>query len=250
MFKIENKDYDIKSFAKHYGISQKNAIKILLENAKFDKNALEQAIATLGPNKEITINGVTYRSLEQAARMHHITKTILVKNLKRFGYKTDLVFKDPKSVKDYILAGKHFDSLYHAAHYIGIPYYQIGDRIKKYGTDDPRILIIDNASSPNTFKLGEFTFRSVQQALNLLGYQGSRQELVNNQEKVLDPNRDVDPRWMWRYIPTQYVDEFQKLIKNSPKTVHHYTFEHQLNDIEKVKLGLLLDFYRKKGFLK
>lgn len=261
MFEFNNQKYNsIAEFAKQYQITKTDAINLLLSNATFNVESINDQLAEKQKQQQVEINGVAYKSLQDAASKHNMPAEQLKYNLSMFGYKTDLVF-DPhvseRVMSHYRLNSYHnvyhypitinnikFESLDEACNYAQITQQRLLTNIKNVGTNSEHVFDMHNIESKYKVSLDGLVFTSKTQMTSLLwAYSLPVNYLLKNDPSALiDPDRLVDANNIKRYMPFYVLDDFNSLINKQVVTFTHGR--------AMTKLKPILQFYHSADFLK
>lgn len=257
MFEFNNQKYNsVTEFAKQYQITKTAAINLLLSNATFNVENINDQLAEKQKQQQVEINGVVYKSLQDAANKHNMPAEQLKYNLSMFGYKTDLVFDPNVSehvMSHYRLNSYHypvtlnnikFESIYYACHYAKITQQRLLTNIKNVGTNSEHVFDMHTMESKYKVELDNLVFTSKTQMTSLLwAYSLPVTYLLKNDPSALiDPNRLVDVNNIKLYMPVYLLDDFNSLIN---KQVVTFTRGRAM-----IKLKPILHFYHSADFLK
>ena len=257
MFEFNNQKYSsIAEFAKQYQITKTAAIDLLLSNATFNVEHINDQLVEKQKQKQLEINGVVYNSLRDAASEHNMPEAQLKYNLSMLGYKTDLVFDPHISehvMSHYRLNSYHypitlnnikFESLYDACQYAKITQQRLLANIKNVGTNSEHVFDMHNIESKYKVELDGLVFTSKTQMASLLwAYSLPVTYLLKtNPNALIDPDRLVDVNYIKGCIPFYVLDDFNTLIN---KQVVTFTQGRAM-----IKLKPILHFYHSADFLK
>lgn len=257
MFEFNNQKYNsIAEFAKQYQITKTAAIDLLLSNATFNVENINDQLAEKQKQQQLEINGVVYKSLRDAANEHNMPEAQLKYNLSMFGYKTDLVFDTHISehvMSHYRLNAYHypvtlhnikFESIYEACQYAKITQQRLLANIKNIGTNTAHVFDMHNIESKHKVELDNLVFVSKTQMTGLLwAYSLPVTYLLKNDPSALiDPNRLVDVNNIKLSLPVYLLADFNALIN---KQVITFTHGRAMT-----KLKPILQFYHAADFLK
>lgn len=257
MFEFNNQKYNsIAEFAKQYQITKTAAIDLLLSNATFNVEHINNQLAEKQKQQQLEINGVVYKSLQDAASKHNMPEAQLKYNLSMFGYKTDLVFDPHISepvMSHYRLNSYHqpvtlnrikFESLYYACNYAHITQQRLLANIKNVGTNSEHVFDMHTMESKYKVELDNLVFTSKTQMTSLLWAHNLPVTylLKNDPRALIDPDRLVDANNIKLFIPFYARDDFNSLIN---KQVVKFTHGRAMT-----KLKPILHFYHSAGFLK
>lgn len=257
MFEFNNQKYNsVTEFAKQYQITKTAAINLLLSNATFNVENINDKLAEKQKQQQVEINGVAYKSLQDAANAHNMPAAQLKYNLSMFGYKTDLVFDPNVSehvMSHYRLNSYHypitinnikFESLYEACQYGKITQQRLLTNIKNIGTNTAHVFDMHNIESKHKVELDNLVFVSKTQMTGLLwAYSLPVNYLLKNDPAALiDPNRLVDVNNIKLSMPIYLLDDFNALINKQVVTFTHGR--------AMTKLKPILQFYHSADFLK
>ena len=257
MFEFNNQKYNsIAEFAKQYQITKTAAIDLLLSNATFNVENINDQLAEKQKQQQLEINGVDYKSLQDAASKHNIPEAQLKYNLSMLGYKTDLVFDTHISesvMSHYRLNAYHypvtlnnikFEYIYYACHYAKITQQRLLTNIKNVGTNSDHVFDMHNSESKYKVELDNLVFASKTQMASLLWAHNLPVNylLKNNPNALIDPDRLVDVNYIKGCIPVYLLADFNTLIN---KQVVTFTHGHAM-----MKLKPILQFYHSADFLK
>lgn len=257
MFEFNNQKYNsIAEFAKQYQITKTAAINLLLSNATFNVERINDQLVEKQKQQQLEINGVVYKSLQDAAKTHNMPEAQLKYNLSMFGYKTDLVF-DPhvseRVMSHYRLNSYHcpvtinnikFESLYEACNRAKITQQRLLTNIKNIGTNSDHVFDMHTMESKYKVELDGLMFASKTQMTSLLwAYNRPVTYLLKNDPSALiDPNRLVDVNNIKLSIPVYLLADFNSLINKQIVTFTHGR--------AMTKLKPILQFYHSADFLK
>jgi len=256
MFEFNNQKYNsVTEFAKQYQITKTAAIDLLLSNATFNVENINDQLAEKQKQQQLEINGVVYNSLRDAANKHDIPADQLKYNLSMLGYKTDLVFDTHISehvMSHYRLNAYHypvalnnikFESIYYACNYAKITQQRLLTNIKNVGTNSEHVFDMHTMESRHKVALDGLVFSSKTQMTSLLwAYSLPVTYLLKNDPSALiNPNRLVDVNNIKLWIPFYALDDFNSLIN---KQVVTFTHGHAMT-----KLKPILQFYHSADFL-
>lgn len=257
MFEFNNQKYNsIAEFAKQYQITKTAAIDLLLSNATFNVENINDQLAEKQKQQQLEINGVDYKSLQDAASTHNIPADQLKYNLSMLGYKTDLVF-DPhiseSVMSHYRLNAYHypvtlnnikFEYIYYACHYAKITQQRLLTNIKNVGTNSDHVFDMHNSESKYKVELDNLVFASKTQMASLLWAHNLPVNylLKNNPNALIDPDRLVDVNYIKGCIPVYLLADFNTLINKQVVTFTHGR--------AMTKLKPILQFYHSADFLK
>ena len=173
MFEFNNQKYNsIAEFAKQYQITKTAAINLLLSNATFNVESINDQLAEKQKQQQVEINGVAYKSLQDAASEHNMPEAQLKYNLSMLGYKTDLVFDTHVSepvMSHYRLNAYYqpvtlnrikFESLDEACNYAKITQQRLLTNIKNIGTNSEHVFDMHNIESKYKVELDGLMFSS------------------------------------------------------------------------------------------
>ena len=257
MFEFNNHKYkSVTEFAKQYQITKTAAINLLLSNATFNVENINDQLAEKQKQQQVEINGVVYKSLQDAASKHNMPAEQLKYNLSMFGYKTDLVFDTHISepvMSHYRLNARHqpvtlnrikFESIYYAYKYAQITQQRLLTNIKNVGTNSEHVFDMHNMESKYKVELDNLVFTSKIQMTSLLWAHSLPVNylLKNNPNALIDPDRLVDVNYIKRCIPFYVLDDFNSLINTQVVT---FTRGRAMT-----KLKPILHFYHSADFLK
>lgn len=268
MFEFNNQKYDsVTEFAKQYQITKTAAIDLLLSNATFNVENINDQLAEKQKQRQLEINGVVYNSLRDAASKHNMPEAQLKYNLSMFGYKTDLVFDThiSESVMPYYsLNARHqmshyrlnarnqpvtlnhikFESIFYAYRYAQITQQRLLANIKNVGTNSEHVFDMHTMESRHKVELDNLVFaRKAQMARLLWAHNLPVNYLLNNNPNALiDPDRLVDVNYIKGCIPFYVLDDFNSLINKQVVTFTHGR--------AMTKLKPIVHFYHSAGFLK
>ena len=257
MFEFNNQKYNsIAEFAKQYQITKTAAIDLLLSNATFNVEHINDQLVEKQKQKQLEINGVVYNSLRDAASEHNMPEAQLKYNLSMLGYKTDLVF-DPhvseRVMSHYQLNSYYhpvtlnnikFESLYDACNYAKITQQRLLANIKNVGTNSEHVFDMHTRESKYKVELDNLVFSSKTQMASLLCAHNLTVPylLKNDPNALIDPDRLVDVNHIKGCIPFYALDDFNSLINKQVVTFTHGR--------AMTKLKPILHFYHSAGFLK
>lgn len=258
-FSFNNQHYkSIDEFATQYQITKTSAINLLLSNATFNTKNVNVQLKNIQEAQQLKINGIIYKSLQEAADKHHMSVSQLEYNVSVFGYKTDLVFNTHISeqiMSHYRLNNYYcpitinnikFKSLYEACNYAKLTKKRLLDNIKQVGTNSAHVFDMNNNDSQYKVELDNLVFKSktqMREILWLYGLPTNFNYLLNHDPNVLiDPNRLVDANSIATHIPCYLVDSFNKVINTQIVTF--------VQGQALVKLKPILQFYHNADFLK
>lgn len=268
MFEFNNQKYNsIAEFAKQYQITKTAAIDLLLSNATFNVENINDKLAEKQKQQQLEINGVTYKSLQDAANKHNMPEAQLKYNLSMLGYKTDLVFDTHISepvMPYYSLNARHqmshyrlnsyhhpvtlnnikFESIYYAYKYAQITQQRLLTNIKNVGTNSEHVFDMHTMESKYKVELDNLVFTSKTQMTSLLWAHNLPVNylLKTNPNALIDPDRLVDANNIKLYMPFYVLDDFNSLIN---KQVVTFTKGRAM-----MKLKPILHFYHSADFLK
>ena len=257
MFEFNNQKYNsIAEFAKQYQITKTAAIDLLLSNATFNVEHINDQLVEKQKQQQLEINGVVYNSLRDAASKHNMPEAQLKYNLSMFGYKTDLVFDTHISesvMSHYRLNAYHqpvtlnrikFESIYYACNYAKITQQRLLTNIKNVGTNSEHVFDMHNIESKYKVELDNLVFTSKTQMASLLWAHNLPVNylLKNNPNALIDPDRLVDVNYIKGCIPFYALDDFNSLINKQVVTFTHGR--------AMTKLKPILHFYHSADFLK
>ena len=165
-FSIGSDNYQsISEFAEKYQLTEKDAINILLNHATLDSKTINNNLKTQIDQTKVTIAGHEYTSVQMAANTHHMPLSTLKRNLNLLGYKTNLVFSDFTLYSTPIeICNRKFKSLASFAEYAGLTNKQVRQNIKKYGTQDKQIYLMNNFLSDHKITIANLVFNTKTQA--------------------------------------------------------------------------------------
>lgn len=260
MFEFNNQKYNsIAEFAKQYQITKTAAIDLLLSNATFNVENINDQLAEKQKQQQLEINGVVYNSLRDAASKHNMPAGQLKYNLSTLGYKTDLVF-DPhiseRVMSHYRLNVYYnvyhsitinnikFESLDEACHYAKITQQRLLTNIKNVGTNSEHVFDMHNIESKYKVELDNLVFTSKTQMASLLWAHNLPVNylLKTDPNALIDPDRLVDVNYIKGCIPVYLLADFNALIN---KQVVTFTQGRAMT-----KLKPILHFYHSADFLK
>ena len=257
MFEFNNQKYNsVTEFAKQYQITKTAAIDLLLSNATFNVEHINDQLVEKQKQQQLEINGVVYNSLRDAASKHNMPEAQLQYNLSMFGYKTDLVFDPHISehvMSHYRLNAYHcpvtlnhikFESLYYACNYAKITQQRLLTNIKNVGTNSEHVFDMHNSESKYKVELDGLMFSSKTQMTSLLwAYSLPVTYLLkNNPNALIDPDRLVDVNYIKLFMPFYALADFTSLINKQVVTFTHGR--------AMTKLKPILQFYHSADFLK
>ena len=269
MFEFNNQKYNsIAEFAKQYQITKTAAIDLLLSNATFNVEHINDKLVEKQKQQQLEINGVVYKSLRDAASKHNMPEAQLKYNLSMFGYKTDLVFDTHISEPGrsfYKLNARHqpvshyrlnsynqpvtlnnikFESIYYAYRYAHITQQRLLTNIKNVGTNSDHVFDMHNIESKYKVELDGLVFTSKTQMTSLLWAHNLPVNylLKNNPNALIDPDRLVDVNYIKGCIPFYVLADFNSLINKQVVTFTHGR--------AMTKLKPILHFYHSADFLK
>ena len=261
MFEFNNQKYNsVTEFAKQYQITKTAAIDLLLSNATFNVENINDQLAEKQKQQQLEINGVVYKSLQDAANEHNMPEAQLKYNLSMFGYKTDLVFDPHISehvMSHYRLNVYHnvyhypitinnikFESLDDVCQYAKITQQRLLTNIQNIGTKSEHVFDMHNIESKYKVELDGLVFTSKTQMTSLLwAYSLPVTYLLKNDPSALiDPNRLVDVNNIKLSMPVYLLADFNALIN---KQVVTFTRGRAMT-----KLKPILQFYHAADFLK
>lgn len=268
MFEFNNQKYkSVTEFAKQYQITKTAAINLLLSNATFNVEHINDQLVEKQKQQQLEINGVVYKSLHDAASKHNMPAAQLKYNLSMFGYKTDLVFDTHISepvMPYYSLNARHqmshyrlnawhqpvtlnhikFESIYYAYKYAQITQQRLLTNIKNVGTNSEHVFDMHNSESKYKVELDGLMFSSKTQMTSLLWAHNLPVNylLKSNPNALIDPDRLVDVNYIKLCVPFYVLDDFNSLIN---KQVVTFTKGRAM-----IKLKPILHFYHSAGFLK
>ena len=266
MFEFNNQKYNsIAEFAKQYQITKTAAIDLLLSNATFNVENINDQLAEKQKQQQLEINGVVYKSLQDAASKYNMPEAQLKYNLSMFGYKTDLVFDTHISehgMHNYSLNSRQshyrlnahnhpvtlnnikFESIYYAYRYAQITQQRLLTNIKNVGTNSEHVFDMHNIESKYKVELDGLVFSSKTQMARLLWAHNLPVNylLKNNPNALIDPDRLVDVNYIKGCIPLYVLDDFNSIINKQVVTFTHGR--------AMTKLKPILQFYHSADFLK
>lgn len=261
MFEFNNQKYNsVTEFAKQYQITKTAAIDLLLSNATFNVEHINDQLAEKQKQQQLEINGVVYKSLQDAASKHNMPAEQLKYNVSMLGYKTDLVFDPHISehvMSHYRLNVYHnvyhypitinnikFESLDDVCQYAKITQQRLLTNIKNIGTNSDHVFDMHNIESKYKVELDGLVFTSKTQMTSLLwAYSLPVTYLLKNDPSALiDPNRLVDVNNIKLSMPVYLLDDFNALINKQVVTFTHGR--------AMMKLKPILQFYHDADFLK
>ena len=268
MFEFNNQKYNsVTEFAKQYQITKTAAIDLLLSNATFNVEHINDKLVEKQKQQQLEINGVVYKSLRDAASKHNMPEAQLKYNLSMFGYKTDLVFDThiSESVMPYYSSNaRHqmshyrlnsynqpvtlnnikFESIYYAYRYAHITQQRLLTNIKNVGTNSDHVFDMHNIESKYKVELDGLVFTSKTQMTSLLWAHNLPVNylLKNNPNALIDPDRLVDVNYIKGCIPFYVLADFNSLINKQVVTFTHGR--------AMTKLKPILHFYHSADFLK
>ena len=257
MFEFNNQKYSsIAEFAKQYQITKTAAIDLLLSNATFNVEHINDQLVEKQKQQQLEINGVVYKSLQDASSTHNMPAEQLKYNLSMFGYKTDLVFDTHISehvMSHYRLNAYHcpvtlnnikFESLDEACNYAQITQQRLLTNIKNVGTNSEHVFDMHTMESRHKVELDGLVFASKTQMTSLLWAHNLPVTylLKTDPNALIDPDRLVDVNYIKGCIPFYVLDDFTSLIN---KQVVAFTHGRAMT-----KLKPILQFYHSAGFLK
>lgn len=266
MFEFDNQKYNsVTEFAKQYQITKTAAINLLLSNATFNVEHINDQLVEKQKQQQLEINGVVYKSLQDAAKTHNMPEAQLKYNLSMFGYKTDLVFDTHISehgMHNYSLNSRQshyrlnayhcpvtlnnikFESIYYAYKYAQITQQRLLANIKNVGTNSDHVFDMHNIESKYKVELDGLVFASKTQMASLLWAHNLPVNylLKTNPNALIDPDRLVDVNYIKGCIPFYVLDDFNSLIN---KQVVTFTRGRAMT-----KLKPILHFYHSADFLK
>lgn len=257
MFEFNNQKYSsIAEFAKQYQITKTAAIDLLLSNATFNVEHINDQLVEKQKQQQLEINGVVYKSLQDASSTHNMPEAQLKYNLSMLGYKTDLVF-DPhvseRVMSHYRLNSYYhpitlnnikFESLYDACNYAKITQQRLLANIKNVGTNSEHVFDMHNIESKYKVELDNLVFSSKTQMASLLWAHNLPVNylLKTDPNALIDPDRLVDVNYIKLSIPVYLLADFNSLIN---KQVVTFTQGRAMT-----KLKPILHFYHSADFLK
>lgn len=268
MFEFNNQKYNsVTEFAKQYQITKTAAIDLLLSNATFNVENINDQLVEKQKQQQLEINGVVYKSLQDAASKHNMPEAQLKYNLSMFGYKTDLVFDTHISepvMPYYSLNARHqmshyrlnsyhhpvtlnnikFESIYYAYKYAKITQQRLLTNIKNVGTNSEHVFDMHTMESKYKVELDNLVFTSKTQMTSLLWAHNLPVNylLKNDPRALIDPDRLVDANNIKLYMPFYVLDDFNSLINKQVVTFTHGR--------AMTKLKPILHFYHSADFLK
>lgn len=257
MFEFNNQKYkSVTEFAKQYQIAKTAAINLLLSNATFNVERINDQLVEKQKQQQLEINGVVYNSLQDAANKHNMPEAQLKYDLSMFGYKTDLVFDTHISepvMSHYRLNSYHypvtlnnikFESIYYACYYAKITQQRLLTNIKNVGTNSEHVFDMHTMESKYKVELDNLVFASKTQMASLLWAHNLPVTylLKNNPNALIDPDRLVDVNYIKGCIPFYALDDFNSLINKQVVTFTHGR--------AMTKLKPILHFYHSADFLK
>lgn len=261
MFEFNNQKYNsIAEFAKQYQITKTAAIDLLLSNATFNVEHINDQLVEKQKQQQLEINGVVYKSLQDASSTHNMPEEQLKYNLSMFGYKTDLVFDthiSERVMSHYRLNVYHnvyhcpvtinnikFESLDEACNYAKITQQRLLANIKNVGTNSEHVFDMHTRESKYKVELDNLVFTSKTQMASLLWAHNLPVNylLKTNPNALIDPDRLVDVNNIKLFIPFYARDDFNSLIN---KQVVTFTQGRAM-----IKLKPVLHFYHSADFLK
>lgn len=268
---INNREYsDLSSAARKLNINKNKLLNILLTYGDFNSKIIAQEI---GQNRKVpkqdiikvtdpvTIAGITYDSVGQAAVRHGTPVLALISGLQVLGFKTELVYNvirhsewNKHSYRVHWHTGPvklykyTFTDLADAVDQCGLTRLQLLDNIREFGDQDRQVVLMHNSKSKHKIKLGDLLFRSKMQALSLFDmvdstfyknikrYGETRDALI----KTASGNfRLVDYQTVREKMPFYIRTEFDKFLTDKAITSKG-----------KLSASFLYEFYKQTGILK
>lgn len=244
-----NKYQSVSEFAKKYQLTEKDAITILLNHAKLDHEIVNNNLKTRINQTKITIAGQEYTSIQMAANKHHIPVSLLKRNLKLLGYKTNLVFSDfTLRLTPIEICNRKFKSLTHFAKYAGLTNKQAQRNIKQYGTSDKRVYQMNNFLSKHQIKIASLLFNSKTQAANYFDMSPALFlqviKLPNFEQVLIDTNNLARIDYIKSIIPQFLIKSFNNFINSRALTYNPKTHQWLITTKK------LVEWYRQADFLK
>lgn len=247
---INNKEYDdLSSAAKELNINKNKLYDILLTYGDFNSKVIAQKIeqnrrvpkeGTIKATDSVTIAGVTYDSISQAAVRHGMQVPALISGLQVLGFKTELVY----TVMKHSEWNKHsygvswhtgpvklykytFTDLADAADRLGLTRLQLLDNIREFGDQDWQVVLMRNSKSKHKVKFGDLLFRSKMQAMSLFNladstfYKNIKKYGQTENALIMTPSgniRLVDYKIVREKMPFYIRDDFDNFLASKAVT--------------------------------
>lgn len=267
---INGKEYsDLSSAARKLNINKNKLLNILLTYGDFNSKIIAQEIEQnrkvpkqdiIKVTDPVTIAGITYDSVGQAAVRHGTPVLALISGLQVLGFKTELVYniiRHSEWNKHSYRVSWHtgpvklykytFTDLADAVDQCGLTRLQLLDNIREFGDQDRQVVLMHNDKSKHKIKLGDLLFRSKMQALSLFDmvdstfyknikcYGETRDALIKTASGDF---RLVDYRIVREKMPFYIRTEFDKFLTDKAITSEG-----------KLSADFLYEFYKQTGIL-
>lgn len=239
----------VSEFAKKYQLTEKDAINILLNHAILASKTVNNNLKTRINQTKITIAGQEYTSVQIAANKHHIPVSLLKRNLKLLGYKTDLVFSEFRLRSTPIeICDRKFKSLTRFAKYAGLTNKQAQRNIKQYGTRDKRVYQMNNFLSKHQIKIASLLFNSKTQAADYFDMSPALFlqliKLPNFERVLIDTSNLARIDHIKAIIPQFLIKSFNNFINSHALTYNPKTHQWLITTKK------LVEWYQQADFLK
>lgn len=275
MIKLGNEEFDnVKAICDKYNLGRTHVIRTLLKYGDFSNPKIVEDFVKKPFKKPVTINGVTYDSVEDAAHSHKITVANLRYNLAHYGYKTDLVFKIGQSYQSTILDEIHpliingirFRDAYDFEDKTCLTKYQFLQNLRDFGDQTNKIYLMRNNLSRKKYQLDTQIFRSRAQAKQVYGI---RDNDFNLAHKIYGDTPDVvikkldgsyrfcDTYLLKKYMPFYLHDKFDQFVEDLRQDTHVDEYlridlpEHKDDaEVIYIRMDKVWNFYDKQNLFK